>query len=142
MKVEHVIVNGAPMFRVSMGGTIRTGTAPQALAMLRDAIRAEQASHQQLQRAEAEAHNQVHACIGRGDNATAARAEVTRIQADMAGAAKHVARLEELTEDVRASAISATAAPLREQFRASQDAAIAALPTIPSIPTQEPHHAD
>lgn len=141
MKVEHITVSGRPMVRLTLNGAIRTSTAPQALAALGEAIQVEHVHLLQLQREEAEARHQVKLCIGRGENATAARAAATRLQADAAGAAKQIARLEELVESLHATAIEIYAAPLRQQHEAAMAEALAHLPAIPAPITLENHHA-
>jgi len=83
-----------------------TDTAPQTLVALCGAIRAEQASIQQLQREEAEAQDRIKACLSCGENTTAARANLARLQADMTGAAKRIAHLEASIEEVLQRAVS------------------------------------
>ncbi|HOB66626.1 hypothetical protein [Ottowia sp.] len=132
MKVESVIVGSTPMFKLTRpDGQTRTGPALATLALLREALEAEQARHRQLQRELGDAEHAVRAAIGAGRNPTQARADVTRLQADMAGAGKRMSEIESLAADVREQAIEQIAAPIRQQFQAAVDAAAATFPATP-----------
>lgn len=132
MKIESVIVGSTLMFRFTRpDGQTRTGPALATLALLREALEAEQARHRQLQRELGDAEHAVRAAIGAGRNPTQARADATRLQADIAGACKRMAEIESLATQVREQAIEQIAAPIRQQFQAAVDAAAATFPVIP-----------
>jgi hypothetical protein len=134
MRVEPITRDGAQMFRVHLaGGVIRTLTAIEVLTLLHAAIEGEQARRAQLQRDEAVAQAAVREAVRLGNSATAARADVTRAQADIVGTDKEAARLEALADEVCEIAIEAHAAPLRQQFNDDLAAALASLPQIPTL---------
>ena len=133
MRVEPITRDGAQMFRVHLaGGVIRTLTAIETLSLLHAAADAECARRAQLQRDEAAAQAAVREAVRLGNSATAARADVTRAQADIVGAGKEITRLMEQADDVFAAAAEAYARPLRQQFDADMAAALAVLPPIPT----------
>ncbi len=132
MKIESILVGATPMFKLTRSdGQTRTGPALATLALLREALEAEQARHRQLQRELGDAEHAVRAAIGAGRNPTQARADVTRLQADIAGAGKRMAEIESLATQVREQAIEQIAAPIRQQFQAAVDAATATSPVTP-----------
>ena len=130
MKVEQVTLGGAVMFRITLGDRVRTTPAGQALVTIREAISVEQARLQELQRALADAQQDVKRCIAEARNPTEARARVTTLQADIAGNGKAIDRLIDALDEIKQAGIEQIAAPLRQQSAQAIAHAVAQLPAI------------
>lgn len=137
MKFEGVRIGATTMFKVVFDdGRVRTQPATATLTMLRELVDAERRRQHGLHSEIAAAQHEVRQFIARAENATAARAHVTALQADLEGAAKRIERLEAMVSEIRDIAVEAHAQPLREQCRATIAAVVAALPAIPAKENQ------
>lgn len=131
-QIEFVQVGDTPMIRLSRpDGQVRTQPAAMTIATIAELIVTTEALRKQLQRELEDARHAVKRAIGAGANAAQHRSTVTGVEVEVDCISQTIEHLHDLADQVRAQAIEAIAAPIRAQFQAAIDQAVASLPTIP-----------